>query len=153
MSDLAKELRDAKASWPKTMTELTKYIAWLVNLEHDYSSCAEATANAMLAVMNYMCSTLEMTNFQVSHAQLSALCKARGIKIGLQVLNMDDLLYPQYCNDGHLPGWRKQIDNMRQSLRLAAQDKLATVTECHPNVRRHWEALAADGPFRGPFNA
>lgn len=138
------ELREAKVPTPKTPEELQGYISALIERQHDYGTCVYAMSMAAEAAFNFVASKLGVTGFQASCADLDFLKRTRGYTMGFRVINYENLLYPQYCDDDHFPNWSGLIREHAEELSKQAKVNLEKDDGLvHPNVRAHWQMLAA----------
>lgn len=145
------EMCDAEVPWPKSADDLSAYIASLVERPHDYGTCVYAMSMAATAAFYYVAHALGTTGFQASCADLDILRRTRGWKWG-KLLNYEELLYPQSCNDEHFPTWRSLIAENRERLAEKAC-ALLMENEGRPlsdEVRRHWQWLASLAPTPSP---
>lgn len=136
------EMRDSKAPWPKTIEELTTYISGLVDRPHDYGTCVYAMSLAATAAFQFVAGKLGTTGFQASCADMDILRRTRGLEFG-RVLNFDNLLYPQYCNEESFPSYRTLLADpkVRERLREKASELIASESSAHPGVVAHWKSL------------
>lgn len=139
-----KELRESKVPRFGTLEELSAYIKSLVERPHSYGTCVYAMSLAATAAFNFVAGQLGVTGFQASCADLDILARTRGFKWG-RLLNFEDLLYPQYCNEERFPSVQSLMKEFANELAEKAKEKLAETEMAHPNVRAHWEMLAAGG--------
>lgn len=140
------EMRDAKVPRHKTPEDLLGYISALVDRPHDYGTCVYAMSMAAEAAFNYVASKLGVTGFQASCADMDILRRIRGIKGGFRIACTENLLYPQYCDSEHFPGFRDLMSDKDNQQWLAdeARKLLADKPDMvHPNVKAHWIKLAA----------
>lgn len=137
-----KEMRESEVPKQESMEELTGYIRSLVEREHDYGTCVYAMSMAAVAAFNYVAHKLGVTGFQASCADLDILARIRGMKGGFRIINYENLLYPQYCDDEHTPGWQIYLVENAEWLATEAAKKLAERGTAHPNVAAHWQRLA-----------
>ena len=139
------ELHDAAVPWLHSEDELVGYIRSLVDRPHDYGTCVYAMSMAATAAYQYAAHKLGTTGFQASCADMDILRRTRGWEWG-RILDYSKLLYPQYCDAEHFPS---VVDLMRDPdvrtrLKKMAAEKLAESNgNTHPNVKAHWERLAA----------
>lgn len=117
-----KHLRESKAPWPKTETELTDYIKTLVDRPHDYGTCVYAMSLAATATFNYVASKLGCSGFQAGCADMDIIRRTRDIE-NFSITVWDNLLYPQYCND-EMPGWKEKINDPKTTRSI--KNKIAT---------------------------
>lgn len=141
------ELRDEKVITPDTIEELVEYIKALEERSHDYGTCVYAMSMSATAAFNYIARKLGVTGFQASCADMDILRRTRNLESGFRVLNFENLLYPQYCNDEHFPSWKELIAENIAELSKEAQKRLdksdGDTIPTHPNVKAHWELLAS----------
>lgn len=145
------EKPEKEVPWPKTMEELAAYIEEMVvwpNKTEDsgegYGRCVYAMSNAALAAFRYVAGRQDVTGFQASMAEMQFVSDSRGMKHGWMLLNADDLLYPQYDLRAKVDAW---INTTETRLADAAKAKLAEDgSHAHPEVRKHWERIAALEP-------
>lgn len=139
-------MRDAKVPYLHTDQELSEYIRTLVDRPHDYGTCVYAMSMAATAAFNYVAHKLGTTGFQAGCADMDILRRTRGWKWG-KILDYDNLLYPQYCNEEHFPGWQTILQ--KNALEFADRAKALLAENKNgvsPSVRAHWEKLAAEVP-------
>jgi hypothetical protein len=132
-------MRAAKVPWPYTEAQLTEYIRSLVDRQHDYGTCVYAMSMAAVAAFNYVSHQLGVTGFQASCADLDILRRTRSLDGPFMLIKAQDALYPQYDLHGTLAD---ALEKWRPWLVEQAQKKLAENPSAHPNVLRHWQALA-----------
>ena len=133
-----KEMREEKVPTHNTIEELTDYINSLVDRPHSYGTCCYATSMAATAAFNYVASKLGITGFQASCADMDILARTRGWKWG-KILNYENLLYPQYCNDSHFPTWRQLVEQHKEELAKRARELLEESPDAV--VTDHWRWL------------
>lgn len=137
------QLREADVPWPKTRDELMAYVNSLVERDHDYGTCVYAMSMAATAAFYYVSSRLGVTGFQASCADMDILRRTRGYKMGFRLVDYGNLLYPQYCDDEHFPGWRGLMNENADRLRDEAKKLLAERgNNTHPAVLAHWEMVS-----------
>jgi hypothetical protein len=136
------DMQEAESPHPKTIEQLTAYVQSLVDRPHDYGTCVYAMSYAAVAAFNFVASKLGVTGFQASCADMDILRQTRGWKWG-RILDYDNLLYPQYCNDERFPSATVLIHDpkVRGQLREKAQKLLAEKPKAHPDVIAHWRML------------
>lgn len=141
------ELRNSEAPWPKSMQELTDYITSLVERPHDYGTCVYAMSLSAVAAFRFAASKVGATGFQASCADMDIIRRTRGIE-RFQILNHENLLYPQYCNSEHFPDWNALIEKNKTHLAEEARKLLASAKRetCHPDVAKHWLWLSELAP-------
>jgi hypothetical protein len=137
------EMRDSKVPTVEDDEELKKYIHDLINQEHDYGTCVYAMSMAATAAFNYVASKLGVTGFQTSCAGMDILRRTRRLKSGFMILDYENLLFPQYCNSEHFPGWTELISKNREMLSQKAKELLRNSSNnTHPDVKAHWIKLS-----------
>jgi hypothetical protein len=139
-----------KAPHPKTEEALIAYIREMIawpnntsNLDEGYGRCVYAMAYAAVATFHYVASTLGVTGFQAGCADMEFLSQRRDMKHGFMILNANDLLYPQYDLMEETAKW---IAKTRPQLARAAAELLDREHLAHPDVRAHWQEIAALPP-------
>ena len=138
-------LRDAVLPWPKTELELLAQIDALVNRKHDYGTCVYAMSMSAIAAFRYVSHRLGVTGFQASCADLDFIARNRGMKHGFQIVDYENLLYPQYEVDfEELDFWTLIRANI-EHLSKEAGKLLENTEPVHPEVRAHWEKLVEMG--------
>lgn len=136
------ELRDATVPTPQTQEELDAYIRSLVDRPHDYGTCVYAMSMAAVATYNYVAHKLGVTGFQAGAADMDILRRTRHLERG-RILDYNNLLYPQYCDEEHFPSWQVLIQKNKDWLREEAKKRLAENGIASDGVTRHWKTLAA----------
>lgn len=137
------ELREAPVPWLHTEAELTAYITSLVERQHDYGTCVYAMSMSALAAFNYVAHKLGCTAFQASCADMDFLARSRMMKMGFQILNYENLMFPQYLNEEKFPSLATLLDKNAKALADKARENLAKKGEMvHPDVVAHWEHLS-----------
>lgn len=135
-----KDLREVSVPFPRSERDLQRILEALTTRQHDYGTCVYAMSIAALASFNYVSSVLGCTGFQAGCADLDFLKRTRHLKHGFQIVNYENLLYPQYIDK--FPT-RSQIlrDNIDEIGKAAEQKLAETDDRVHPDVKRHWEDL------------
>ncbi len=133
------EMRESKVPWPKEIEELTDYINGLVKQPHDYGTCVYAMSMSAVAAFYYVSHKLGVTGFQASCADMDILRRTRNIQ-RFQILNLEDLLYPQYSEK--FKCYEDYLKENAEWLSKEAKKKLAESPEAHPNVIAHWKVLS-----------
>lgn len=141
------QMRDADNPKPKTAKELAEYVARLVDRPHDYGTCCYAMSLAAVAAFNYVSGALGVTGFQASCADMDFLRRTRHLEHGFMILNGENVLYPQY---DLVEKAAKFVEEKRVELAPVARKKLGDAGGCHPDVKRHWEELAALDAEKAP---
>lgn len=134
-----KDLRAAKVPWPRSEADLLRIIRAVNKRQHDYGTCVYAMSIAAEASYNYVAHVLGVTGFQASCADLDFLRRTRGLKYGFQILNYENLLYPQYTD--RFPTRSQILKDNIDEIGKAAEELLAQKERVHPEVKRHWEDL------------
>lgn len=141
-----KELRECEKPWPKTKQDLDEFIKVMTERKHDYGTCVYAVSLIAVAAFNFTASKLGITGFQASCADLDILKRTRNMKC-FQILNIENILYPQYCNDEHFPSLETLLDQNREFLASEANkllnEKEAKGVSPNPRVEAHWKKLVA----------
>lgn len=136
------EMRKATVPTFKSGDDVLKYIDGLVKQEHDYGTCVYAMSMAAIAAYNYVGSQLGVTGFQASCADLDIIARNRGWKHGFQLLNYEDLLYPQYAEKFDAISFDALIEKNKDWLKKEAATKLLEGQGAHGDVVAHWKRLA-----------
>lgn len=137
------EMRDERVQTPASIKELSEYIESLTERDHDYGTCVYAMSMAATAAFNHVASKLGVTGFQASCADLDVIRRTRMIKGPFLLLKAEDMIYPQYDLEERL---RESMESWKGWLAEDAKRKLQEHPDgagVHPNVRAHWEKLAA----------
>jgi hypothetical protein len=137
------KMREEEVPWPTTIEDLTEYIQALASRNHDYGTCVYAMSMAAVATFNYMSRVLGVTGFQASCADLDILRRTRSLKEGFMIINYENLLFPQYCDDDHFPTWPMLLEENKKELAKAAKKHLKSTRGAHPDVIQHWKMIAA----------
>jgi len=134
-------MREAEVPTLKSPEDLSAYIAALVGREHDYGTCVYAMSMAATAAFNHVASKLGATGFQASCADIDVLRRTRSLNGPFMLTNGADALYPQYDLPGRVAEFLRDIEPW---LGEQARELLKDSSEhTHPEVRFHWERLAA----------
>ena len=137
------ELRDHNIEWPKTKRQLNKIINDLAKREHDYGTCVYAMSIAAQAAYYYMSSVVGATGFQAGAASLSFISKTRKLKV-FAIVDMANLLYPQYCDEEHFPSRATLIQKHKEWLKKEATALLLEKESyANPDVVAHWKYLTS----------
>lgn len=134
-----KELRAVHMPFPHSARDLRRILKALVKREHHYGTCVYAMSLGAEATFNYVSAVLGCTGFQASCADLDFLKRTRHMKHGFQILNYENLLYPQYADK--FPTRAQVIKDNIDELGKAAEEMLSDPARAHPEVRRWWEDL------------
>lgn len=139
-SDREQVLRERSTPWPKTLAELNNLIREVTSGTHTYGSVVEAMGIVAAATLNYMGSELEVTGFQDSCADLVTIRRQRHIKSPFTLINLDQVLYPQYDIHDKIDEF---ITDCAEWISTEAQKRLDNDSNhAHPAVIQHWERLA-----------
>lgn len=139
------EMRDSTAPTFETVEELSVYINDLVAQEHDYGTCCYAMSLAATASFNFVASKLGVTGFQASCADLDVLRRTRCIESPFAIIKASDMVSPQYDLQAKLG---ELMDSWMPWAAEEAAKNLAEKNHAHPNVKAHWERLAATLPAK-----
>jgi hypothetical protein len=145
------QMREAKVPTPDTPEELIGYVRRLVDRPHDYGTCCYAMSMAAVAAFNFVARRLGVSGFQASCADMDILARTRGWQWG-RLLNYEDLLYPQYCNEENFPSAGTLLAEHREELAKRAAEKLAASERegfGSESVKAHWRTLVANGQGGG----
>lgn len=122
--------------FPEFFRELTE------DYEHDYGTVCHAMAAIGLAAM-WAFNKSEgarggITGFQAGCVMWEVIrhMNYEDNKCGLRLLNMDDLLYPQYEHK-----FRSISSNTWEAVQEEAQKRLSERGTAHPNVVAHWKSI------------
>jgi hypothetical protein len=137
-----KQMRDSEVPTPQDAEQLIKYIGGLFEQQHDYGTCVYAMSMSAVAAFNYVAHKLGVTGFQARCADLDILRRTRRMKEGFKIINYEHLLYPQYLNEEHFPGFGTLIRENASRLSKAAKKLLAESSFAHPDVIAHWKMLS-----------
>lgn len=145
-------MRAFKAPTPDTSAELAKLADELVDREHEYGTCVYAMSILAEAAFRFVARRLGVTGFQASCADMDILRRTRGWKGPAMILDGENALYPQYDLRESVNKWLTDPD-MIQWLADEARKLIAERSgpdgfpgQVHPDVRAHWERLAAAKP-------
>lgn len=138
------EAREVKT--PEQLAAFVKRLA--TDYEHDYGTICHAMHAAMKAAMRVVDESPQggITGFQASCIGWMQIHDLFGYGDGdpLRIVNYNDMLFPQYeekfANRISPETWA--------SLQKQAKKNLESKAEAHPNVKAHWETIAAG---RVPF--
>lgn len=122
--------------FPEFFRELTE------DYEHDYGTVCHAMAAIGLAAMwafnNSEGARGGITGFQAGCVMWDVIrhMNYEDNKCGLRLLNMDDLLYPQYEHN-----FVAISEDTWDAVRKEAQKRLTERVTAHPDVVAHWESI------------
>ena len=134
-----KELRACKVPFPRSRNGMQSIVDAVTKRQHDYGTCVYAMSIAAEAAFNYVAHVLGTTGFQSSCADLDFLRRTRMLKYGFQIINYENLLYPQYADK--FPTRAQVLKENIDEIGKAAEELLADRDGAHPAVIRHWEDL------------
>jgi len=134
------KMRAETAPTPKTIGELTAYIDYLADGEHDYGTCVYATSLAAVAAFNHVAHRLCVSGFQAMCADLDVVRRTRSIDGPFALIRGRDMLYPQYDALGELQ--KLLEDEWRGWAAKEAQKMLIESPTAHSDVVAHWRKLA-----------
>lgn len=137
------EMRESKAPSPETADELSAYIDALVNREHDYGTCVYAMSLAAVASFNYVANKLGVSGFQASCADLDVLRRTRRLDGPFMIVDGANMLYPQYDLRENLNKALLEWEPWAAEEAKKLLEKNTDQEHVHPDVRAHWECLAA----------
>lgn len=135
------QIRKLKTPWPETKEELLEFLDTIEKHPNGYGECVELIALFLDATKNYLLCKAGATGFQSDAVNISFLRRTRNMK-HFQILDISNLLYPQYCNQKYFPTLSTLIFTHRNFLKTEAKKKLKENLKAHPDVIRHWQALA-----------
>ncbi len=140
------QMRDFKVPTFATIEELSDYINGLANRQHDYGTCVYAMSLSATAAFNFIAGKLGVTGFQASCAEMDILSRTRGWKWG-KILDYEQLLYPQYCNNEYFPPYTRLIEENKEELAKRAQELIdkneGAGLPISERVMVHWKMLAS----------
>ena len=139
-SDREQVLRERSTPWPKTLAELNNLIREVTSGTHTYGSVVEAMGIVAAATLNYMGSELGVSGFQASCADLVVLRRQRLLKGPFTLMNLEDIMYPQYNLHDKLDEF---IGDCGKWISEEAKRRLESDGEhAHERVLTHWKRLA-----------
>lgn len=144
--EVKKELEEKRKDI-KSFDELVKFLEDVKdNYNIGYGETPRAMAQAILATGWYFAREFGITGFQSGFVMWDFVedwCYP-GNKCGLRIVNYDDMLYPQYVHKFDKVISKSTFD----ALQKAAKQNLQDVDYAHPDVKQHWESIAAGNtPF------
>ena len=143
----AKEILEKERKNIKSLDDLMNYIQNIRdNYNIGYGTAPRAIAQATLATSYYLADVFGITGFQAGFVMWDFIedWYFRGNKCGLEIVNYDDMLYPQYNHK-----FQKTISkDTFEALQKGAENNLEEGGYAHPNVIKHWKSIV-DGnvPF------
>ena len=108
--------------------------------DYDYAVAPVSIGIVCGCLANYLSNCMGLTGFQASHAMWEFIktFTKRGNKCGLELVDYDDMLYPQYSKrfEKTIPkeSWEK--------LQETAKNLLETTSDASEDVIKHWERIA-----------
>lgn len=139
------ELREAEVPWPESPEDLTEYIETLCDREHEYGTAVYAMSMAAVVAFRYVAKRLGTTGFQASCADLDILRRTRRMELGFKVIDYSNVLFPQYWTREKFPTPGDILEENREELSEAAENRLQRSTTMHPNVKTHLKTIAEGG--------
>ena len=134
----SEEFSKMEKPWPDNIQELTSYIEEVKEKYNtSYNDAVYGPALAAIAAFNYTATQMGLSAFQADYSEMLSLEKIRNIKHGFEILNFDNLLYPQYLKDFNLSAEtliRKNLDELKK----AAKEELERSPSAAQEVRAHW---------------
>ena len=124
--------------FPEFFRELTE------DYEHDYGTVCHAMAAIGLAAMfafdNSDGADGGITGFQAGCVMWEVIrhMNYEDNKCGLRLLNMDDLLYPQYEHK-----FRSISSDTWKEVQKETKMRLSERDEVHPDVKKHWQSIVS----------
>ena len=129
-------LRD-KRKKIETLDDLIEFLTYVKdNCNYDYGVAPRSIAQASLATAWYFSNIFGITGFQAGFIMWDFIrdWKYQNNKLGLKIINYDDLLYPQY--EDHFD--KIMTKPMFEDLQKVAMEKLEKGENVAPEVRIHW---------------
>lgn len=130
-----------------TVEELSQYLKELIEYKHDYNTSGYAITKALLATETMIAHQLGTSGFQHGYAQISYISETRMSKTGCCIIDLDNLMYPQYNLLGKVEEWIEEHKKSEHFIKIVKEkikeDDLADF-KAHVNVREHWEKLVND---------
>ena len=156
------EMRESKAPWPESLSELADYINSLVEGEHDYGTCVYAMSLSAHASFNYIAKELGVTGFQAGCASMDLIARIKSLKEQpFAIIKGENMLYPQYNLRADfeklLKEWRKWAGEealkklkhwlYHQNCDCDGKKKKPSISKCFKGrvsrqVVAHWMSLA-----------
>lgn len=135
---------DEYGAHPQTLDEFVAFASGKFDGEYDYNTSAESALDVTIAAFNLAAHNLGLSGFQASWIALTMLGRVNGYDGPYGVLKAEDMVFPQYDVEARA---REMVDGWRPWAAEQAAKKLAESEgddRVHPDVRAHWEALAAE---------
>jgi hypothetical protein len=136
------QMREGKVPWLHTPEELAAYTRALTDRPHDYGTCVYAMSMAAVAAFQYVAHKLGVSGFQAGCADMDILRRTRSIEGGFRIVQYDDLLYPQYWDEGRSGIFEAALVENAAHYAEKARALLAKCPAAHPEVLAHWRRLA-----------
>ena len=136
-----KQLRKLEMPWPANEEEMLKIIRAVIYRSHDYGTCVYAMSIASEAAFNWAARSLGVTGFQASCADMDILRRTRQFKGGFQIVDYNNLLYPQYRDKFDSLTFESLLHEHKDELKKRASELLIANPNSHPKVKAHWERL------------
>ena len=115
---------------------------------HDYGTSVHAVSAAAVAAAWAMNRVMGLTGYQAQFVMWGFIkaWNCSDNKLGLKLLNYDDVLYPQYLHKFENTLTASQWEKMQ----ARAAELIAKVPDAHPAVKKHWESIR-DGKMPSGF--
>jgi len=135
-----KELQTYEVPWPETKKELDEIISELGKMRHTYGTSVYAMSIVAVAAYHYMAGKVGASGFQAECADLDIINRIKGWE-RFKILNMHDLLYPQYKEK--FKSYEEEIIENADWLSKEAKKNLKKKNDfTHPDVIKHWKMLS-----------
>ena len=131
-----KEMRDTKCPWPKSESELIRFIRNITKENDEYGKAVYCMSLASVATFQYMSHILGVTGFQASCADMDFLSRTRNLEMW-EILSYEDMLYPQYNYKFENVITRDVFNWMRNK----AEINITSHPDAHPDVITHWRNI------------
>lgn len=144
--------KEAKEVSPETLQSFINHV--MNDYKHTYDSIVRAISVCSYATA-CSCNKMEqggITGWQASNVmwEFIRLWSKPNNKCGLRLIDMDDMLYPQYEDrfDKTLSKFNYESLVKEAKARIKEDDESTNSMKAHWKVRRHWEFIANGGiPF------
>jgi hypothetical protein len=139
----SKWYEDAKKQTPET---LSGFLQELASYNHDYESCIHFVAASAIAGAHAANSKVGITGFQAGGVMWEFIrnWSYTKNKTGLQIIDFDNLLFPQYESRFTIT----LTETLWQCVRKEAKSLLSEKADACPEVIKHWQSIV-DGEI--PF--
>jgi hypothetical protein len=150
--DAELKMRNSEVPFCETLDSLISYIVDLVSRKHDYGTSVYVMSMAAVAAKHYAAHILGVSGFQASCADLDFIRRTRRMECPFSIIKADDELWPQYDIAKQVAETRQKwedwvTEEARKKIEKADKgsegDYPAGPCKVHPDVRKHWEKLAA----------